>query len=370
MNKIKVLVVDDSVFMRTTLTKVLNSPDIEVISTARNGREGVEKVIKLSPDVVTMDIEMPEMTGLEALAAIMRSKPVPVIMISSLTTEGAESTLKAMELGAVDFVTKKPAFTEMYALKQELQSKVKAVAGIRLLRKKHELVRPGKSTIAGKAKNISELLEKKKKYRQAVSSLSPRERPSKYDIEVIGIGISTGGPVALQEVFRHLPAELPVSILIAQHMPGFFTKSFSKRLDSLSQIKVTEAETGDRLSPGRAFVAPGGKHLKVTRDYTLKVTSEPEDELFKPSANVLMESIADVFGKKALGMIMTGMGKDGLNGIKKLRARGAYIMAQDKETCVVSGMVSAIIDAGLVDEIHSLEDIALAISSIFNLETV
>ncbi len=343
---IKVLVVDDSAFMRKAISTMLDKdPGIKVIGTARDGQEGLELVRKLDPDVVTMDIEMPKMDGLTALRHIMMEAPRPVLMVSSLTTEGAESTLKAMELGAVDFIPKQLSKVSLDIIKieKDLIARVKTVA----------------------ARNMRHVRPRAAVSRVAAPRRVPQPRPSGRPVhDVVAIGVSTGGPPVVQQILSSLPADFPASIVIAQHMPAAFTGPFAKRLDSVSKISVKEAETGDVLKPGCAFVAPGGKHIvleqKISR-VDVVVTEHPVEELYKPSANVMIRSVAEAVGKRGLGVILTGMGSDGCEGVRALKEKGGRALAQSDSTCVVYGMPKAIVDEKLADEIVDLDDMAEAI---------
>lgn len=341
---IKVLVVDDSAFMRKAISTMLDKdPGIKVIGAARDGQEGLDMVRKLDPDVVTMDIEMPKMDGLTALRHIMMEAPRPVLMVSSLTTEGAEATLKAMELGAVDFIPKQlsKVSLDIVKIEKDLIARVKTVAD----RKMRHVAAP--RAIAP---------------RRAASAVRPVVTPTgRPKRDVVAIGVSTGGPPVVQKILSALPADFPAGIVIAQHMPAAFTGPFAKRLDGVSQIKVKEAETGDVLKPGHAFVAPGGRHIvldqKVSR-VEVVVTDNPRDELYKPSANVMISSVAKAVGRRGLGVILTGMGADGCEGVRDLKAKGGRAIAQSDSTCVVYGMPKAIVDENLADEIIDLDDLA------------
>ncbi len=321
---IKVVVVDDSAFMRKAISTMLEKdPGIKVVATGRDGQEGLDLIRRHDPDVVTMDIEMPRMDGLTALRHVMMEAPRPVLMVSSLTTEGAEATLKALELGAVDFIPKQLSKVSLDIIKIEadLISKVKTVAG----RKMRHRVPPPARPAAPSA--------------PAPTATRPAaSRPSGPQVrDVIAIGVSTGGPPAVQKILSALPADFPASIVIAQHMPAAFTGPFAKRLDTVCKISVKEAATGDRLQAGCAYVSPGGQHLvleqKVSR-IDLVVTPEPRDALYKPSANVLVASAANAVGRRCLGVILTGMGNDGLEGVKVLKQKGGRALAQSDATCV------------------------------------
>jgi two-component system, chemotaxis family, protein-glutamate methylesterase/glutaminase len=348
---ISVLVVDDSAFMRKALSTMLaGDPDIQVVGTARDGEEGLEKIRLLKPDVVTLDIEMPRMDGLTALRHIMMEMPRPVLMVSSLTTEGAEATLKAMELGAVDFIPKQLSRVSLDIVKieGELRAKVKNVANRRIrplrLQRKVELVAP---PVPVDRRSVDAALFKKSPLR-----------------DVVAIGVSTGGPPAIQKVLSKLPADFPACILIAQHMPKAFTGPFAKRLDAVCQVTVKEAEPGDRIQPGMVFVAPGGRHLVIDQKVSridLQVSDEPREALYKPSANVLIGSVARGVGRRGVGVILTGMGSDGLEGIRELKKKSGYILAQDDASCVVYGMPKAVVDAGLADEVLDIENMSQGI---------
>lgn len=345
---IKVLVIDDSAFMRKAISTMLEKDSgIKVVGMARDGQEGLELVRKLDPDVVTLDIEMPKMDGLTALRHIMMESPRPVLMVSSLTTEGAEATLKAMELGAVDFIPKQLSKVSLDIIKieKDLIDRVKTVA-VRKMRHR-PAVRPAVK-------------------RPAVPRPKPASTPrcGRPVRDVVAIGVSTGGPPVVQQILSSLPEDFPAGIVIAQHMPAAFTGPFAARLDAVSKIKVKEAETGDVLKPGHAFVAPGGRHIvldqKVSR-VDVVVTDDPPGELYKPSANVMISSVAKAVGKRGLGVILTGMGNDGCEGIRDLKSKGGRALAQSDSTCVVYGMPKAIVDENLADQVVDQNDLADAI---------
>lgn len=352
---ISVVVVDDSAFMRKALSSMLEKdPEIKVVATARDGQEGLDLIRKHNPDVITLDIEMPRMDGLTALKHIMMEMPKPVLMVSSLTVEGAEATLKAMELGAVDFIPKQLSKVSLDIVKIELdlQAKVKQIA---------------------RRKFRPPVLARKPCIPSASTTCPPGESETRREIvrpsgslvrDVVAIGVSTGGPPAVQKVLSGLPKDFPAAIVIAQHMPAAFTGPFAKRLDGVCQVNVKEAETGDRLMPGHVFIAPGGKHLKLHQKVSrveIEITTDPVEALYKPSANVLVGSAAEAVGRRALGVILTGMGSDGMEGVKILKQKGGRALAQSDASCVVYGMPKAIVDAGLADEIVDIEEMAQAI---------
>ena len=343
--KIRVLVVDDSALMRQFISDILRSdPRIEVAGTARDGRDALAQIQALKPDLVTMDVEMPNMSGLQALEEIMRTNPLPVIMVSSMTQEGAETTLKALALGCVDFIGK-PSGSISLNIKtvgQELIDKVIAASTARL------------RTKAG-VFGASHALPHAPDFRRMNP---PMNLSGRYDI--VAIASSTGGPMALSELIPKLPKKFPVPIVITQHMPKEFTPSFSKRLNDSSQLEVMEGFDGLTLKPGRVVIAPGGKHLIIKRrggQAVCGLSDAPPVLSVKPAANIMFLSIADEYGGNVLCVILTGMGRDGTDGAVALKRKGAYVIAESQKTCVVYGMPKAAVDAGVVDEVLPLNEI-------------
>lgn len=341
--KVKVLIVDDSAFMRNALSSMLTSdPEIEVIGKARDGVEAIELVEKLRPDIVTMDVEMPRMDGITALKHIMEKNPVPVIMVSSLTVEGAKVTLDALDLGAVDFIPKNLSdlSINIIKIKEILIEKIKHIGRKGLAKKQ---LRP----LAPKAE---------------IPKSMPVRTTGERRINLVAIGTSTGGPKALQEIIPKLPKDFPAPIVIAQHMPPNFTGPFAERLNQLSQINVKEAEEGELIKQGVAYVAPGRGHMRVKRVKgieTILTISENKDEfIYRPSVDALMLSVAEFFPGRSLGVILTGMGNDGLKGLTALKKTGGRVFAQNEETCVVYGMPKAVVDAGIADKVLSIEEMA------------
>lgn len=344
---IKVLIVDDSAFMRNTLSSMLTSdPEIQVIGMARDGIEAVEKVASLKPDLVTMDVEMPRMDGLAALRRIMETNPVPVIMLSSITTEGAKVTLDALEHGAVDFIPKNLSdlSVNIVKIREILIDKVKHIAHARVVRKR---ITPGPGSVS----RIIEPLQH-----------MPARTTGERRIGLVSIGTSTGGPKALQEVITKLPKDFPVPLVIAQHMPASFTRPFAERLNQLSQITVKEAEEGEPLRNGVAMIAPGRGHMRVVRkrgiETVISISENKEEFTYRPSVDALMLSVSEYFPGRALGVILTGMGNDGVKGLIALKNTGGRIFAQSEDTCVVYGMPKAVVDAGIADKVLPLEEIA------------
>jgi two-component system, chemotaxis family, protein-glutamate methylesterase/glutaminase len=372
MSDIRVLVVDDSFFMRQAISKILQSAGMEVVGEARNGKEAIEQVAKLKPSVVTMDIEMPVMTGIEALKEIMKTNPVPVLMVSTLTSEGADSTIEALSHGAVDFIPKKAGFKEMDSMKEILIDKVRSVGGNTSL-SNHFIRKRLLSKMTTKQGDIPTRIitkdqttsDKENKY-----YIAKKTKPSQYDLSVIGIGISTGGPPALNELLKHIPDNLPVPILIVQHMPAYFTKSLADRLNKVSPLNIKEAEDKDKLRPGTVYIGKGGMQMSINSQKRILITEEPKGELFKPSVNVMMSSLVNAYGKSVLAVMMTGMGNDGFEGFKKVDKAGGYIIAQDPDTCIVSGMASAVIGAKIANEVTNIEGIAKTICNIFGVSYI
>lgn len=374
---IRVVVVDDSAFVRTTMVSILERDhDIKVVATARNGEEALECIRKHDPDVVTLDVEMPRMDGLTALKHIMTEMPRPVLMVSSVTVDGANETLRALDLGAADFIEKQRSPDTEY--EKMIRNKVRAVASSTLarIRRRAQMQRthPTSSVIPTSRPQaparaypggITPPRVPAKPTTPLYSTSAPGEpvplpqgRPVR---DLIVIGVSTGGPPAVQRILSLLPAKLPACILIAQHMPATFTGAFAKRLDNISPLSVKEASPVEKMRPGCVYVCPGGKHLQVKTMTEAIVTPDPVEALYKPSANVLMESAGRILGRKTLGVMLTGMGNDGLEGAKILKKEGGRLLAQSESSCVVYGMPKAVVDAEIVDEIVDIEHMAQAI---------
>jgi two-component system, chemotaxis family, protein-glutamate methylesterase/glutaminase len=362
--KKKVLVVDDSAFMRKLISDFLATSDqLEVAGIARNGEDAIAKIVKLSPDVLTLDVEMPKMNGIEALKRIMAECPLPVVMVSSTTKEGAEETLKAIQLGAVDFIAK-PSGTislDLHKIQDEIIQKVLSASQVSItkLLKSRALI-----DSASNKKFQKELLSKKEE------PLTPRSSAFNfYDNnkkKIILIGTSTGGPRALQHVLTDLPSSVNAPVLIVQHMPAGFTKSLADRLDSIASIRVKEAEHGEVLQEGTAYIAPGGYHMKIIQsDTMMKVHLTKEEDPrngHRPSVDVLFESVSKIDDYNKIAVIMTGMGTDGTNGVKKLKEHGnVKTIAESHDSCIVYGMPKSVIAANLSDEVVNVDEIAQSI---------
>jgi two-component system chemotaxis response regulator CheB len=338
--QVRVLVVDDSSFMRLALTRIIQSdPGLQVVGCAQDGQQALDMTAQLDPDVITMDVAMPRMNGLEALRILMANAPRPVIMVSSLTQEGAQMTLDALDCGAFDYIPKNlgARALDVSHIRRDLVGKVKAAV---TSRGRTRCARP--SVKAG--------------LRQETVIRDAFVTPS-----VICIGSSTGGPRALQHILPALPADLPVGIVIVQHMPQGFTRPFAERLNALCRIHVKEADDDDSVDPGTVLIAPAGWHLTLYRRtqlrYAVRLTKTPGDLLHIPSVDVLMRSAAEVVRDRAMGVILTGMGNDGSAGMKAIRAAGGYTIAQDEETSAVYGMPRACAEAGSVQKLLPLPEI-------------
>ncbi|OON41426.1 chemotaxis response regulator protein-glutamate methylesterase [Izhakiella australiensis] len=334
MKMIKVLCVDDSALMRQLMTEIVNShPDMEMVASAPDPLVARELIKQFNPDVLTLDVEMPRMDGLDFLEKLMRLRPMPVVMVSSLTGRGSEVTLRALELGAVDFVTKPSLGIRegMLAYRQMIGDKLRAASRARL---------GTRTSIPAPA------------ILKSVPLLSSEK--------LIAIGASTGGTEAIRHVLQPLPATSP-ALLITQHMPPGFTRSFAERLNKLCQITVKEAEDGERVLPGHAYIAPGAMHLELTRsgaNYQVKLNEGPPVNRHKPSVDVLFNSVAQFAGRNAVGVILTGMGNDGAAGLLQMKQAGAWTIAQDEASCVVFGMPREAIALGAASEVVDLHQIS------------
>jgi two-component system chemotaxis response regulator CheB len=348
LKKIRVVVVDDSALVRGLLAEIINRQiDMECVGVANDPLVAREMIRELNPDVITLDVEMPKMDGIEFLGRLMRLRPMPVLMISTLTERGAEVTMRALELGAVDFVAKPRIGVAdgIAELSSQIVEKVRIAAGAHI---KRSLAMPA-STNVGNAKQ---------------SSLGQMPTASRVSTEkLVCIGASTGGTEAIKEILVHMPADSP-GIVITQHMPAGFTTSFAARLNSLCQITVQEATNGSRILPGHAYIAPGGKQFRVDRSGANYVCVVEDGELVnrhKPSVEVLFKSAAKVVGRNAFGVMLTGMGNDGAMAMKEMRDAGSYNYVQDEASCIVFGMPREAILHGAADEVLPLTDIAPAL---------
>ncbi len=342
---VRVLVVDDSGFFRKRLTEILSADKhIEVIGSAADGKEAIEQVKQLKPDVVTMDIEMPVMDGITAVRRIMESVPTPVLIFSSFATEGAKATFDALDAGAVDFLPKRieDISRDRETARRQLCARVRLIGARGLA---HKQVMPAK------------MAAKRVVHRSPPVASVPRR--GKY--KLLAIGTSTGGPVALQQVLTKLPAHFPLPIVLIQHMPATFTPAFAERLNKLCAINVKEAEDGDVLTVGTALLAPGGKQMVLSKQgaqVVVRIRKSDAGQTYKPSVDTTFASAAEVFGGDVLSVVLTGMGADGREGARLLKSKGSTVWAQDEASSVIYGMPAAIAEAGLADRILALDDVA------------
>ncbi len=350
---IKVLVVDDSLFMRAAIKSLLDSrPEFYVVDMAKDGKEAVDKVLSLRPDVVTMDFNMPRKNGVEAIVAIMEQCPTPVLMFSAHTRQGAKETFDALHAGAFDFVTK-PAgevSAQLDGIADELCSKLAAAARSTPRTKPRTPTRTSLRTT--RPMSVPTLRSSR-----TMAAVNPNPR-------IVFIAISTGGPVALSRVIPQLPASLRVGIVIVQHMPPTFTGALAERLNAESPLQVREAANGDMPCPGLVLVAPGGQHVEFDSSGAIKLVAGPLVHGCRPAADVTMKSAARVYGRRAIGLIMTGMGKDGAEGLLAIKQAGGKTLAQDKASSVIFGMPKAALELDAVDEIVALDDVATKLQQI------
>jgi len=341
---IRVLVVDDSPFVCRLLTSHLHSsPEFEVVGTALNGSRAVDLVAELNPDVVTMDLEMPEMDGLEALQRVMYDHPTPVVMISGVSRRAAKITLQALEAGAVDFVLKyTPGIdTNPDALRLEILSKVRSAAKIKVVRS----LRPYKEGMGWKKTAVVKPLLNG----DAKTAVRPERIIPYLPGGVVVIGASTGGPVAVRELLAELPSDFPAAIIVVQHIPASFTPVLAAQLDRRVAIKVKEAEAGDKLKAGQVLIAPGDFHLLVRPDSRIQLNQGPKIKGHRPSIDVTMQSVAQIYGSRTRGVVLTGMGDDGSLGLVAIHAKGGKTFAQDADSCVINGMPQRARERGVVD---------------------
>jgi two-component system, chemotaxis family, protein-glutamate methylesterase/glutaminase len=360
--KIRVLIADDSAFMRKVLHSILLAePGFEVAGEARDGREAVSQTEALKPDVVTMDINMPHVDGLQATEQIMSTNPRPIVIVSSETREGAEVTLKALELGAIDFVAKPSSGVDldMSSVRDELVRKLRVAAKVRVVRTAsrtklgHEVASSGPRTEPGVTP-----APKSEESRSNGVLASPRSQ-NKFPLVVIAA--STGGPATLMKFFPSFPREFPGAAIVVQHMPGSFTSQFSQQLSETCAVRAKEAEAGEILAPGTIYVCPGSHHMRVSSTGRVMLDDGPRILGYRPCADVTLESAAAYAGAMCIGVILTGMGNDGTRGAQAVKDAGGYVIAQDEATSVIFGMNGEAIRAGAVDQVLPIDDIFAAI---------
>jgi two-component system chemotaxis response regulator CheB len=344
---LRVVVIDDSAYVRKVVREILSrSPFVEVVGTARDGREALDLVEQLNPDVVTCDLNMPELDGVEFVRQQMQRRPLPII-IMSVANETAEAALTALDAGAIDFVQKPTALAseKIFDVSTELIDKVKAAGNIEL----------NKIPVVPAPRSV------------AVSEPMPAIAGS-HSVDVVVLGISTGGPQALKRLIPHLPASFPVPVLMVMHMSVGYTEMYAAKLNELSPLEVREAGEGDEVKAGRVFLAPAGRHLTVRRDATGRVVThldaKPFSTLHRPAVDVLFQSAAEVFGNRVLGVVMTGMGSDGKQGAAWIKSQGGLVFTEAESSCVVYGMPCVVVEAGLSDKSVALEEMARAIMEV------
>jgi two-component system chemotaxis response regulator CheB len=357
--KIKVLIVDDSALVRKIMSDVLSSdPGLEVVGTAMDAHAAREKIKRLNPDVITLDIEMPKMDGITFLKNLMRLNPLPVVMVSTLTEKGAEVTLDALSAGAVDFVSKPKIdlSNTLEAYGEEIIAKIKAAAGVRVRRYEgnRQVARAPAQSPNGKVPNTA-------------ANGSGKSRHFSTTDKIIAIGASTGGTEAIREILQQLPLSTP-GVVVTQHIPEYFSKAFADRVNNCCAITVVEARNGDIVQPGHAYIAPGNMHLLVRKDgarWRCKLSDSDPVNRHRPSVDVLFNSVAECAGQNAMGVILTGMGKDGAKGLKVMSEAGAHTIAQDEASSVVWGMPGSAVELGAAAEIMPLEKIGEKLAKAF-----
>jgi len=347
--KIRVLVVDDSSFFRHRIIDILKTEeDLEIVGEASNGAEAVKQAIALSPDIITMDVQMPVMDGITAVRRIMERKPTRIIMFSNVTKDGAQETLQALEAGAIDFLPKQAESREgsmlFDAAGSRLISQLRIVARSRIPMAKAKVAKPSLSS--------------------PVQSVSKRALPRRGTIKLIAIGASTGGPVALQKVLLSLPRNFPLPLVLAVHMPANFTTAFAERMNECSAIRVREAADRDRLEPGLALLAPGGKQMLVNSRGGIQIVDSLPEQIYHPSVDLLLGSASTAYPAAVLGIILTGMGCDGKQGARLLKSSGSSVWSQDRESSVVYGMPQSVESAGYSDRVLTLDDIGPELSKV------
>lgn len=366
--KIRVLIVDDSAFMRKVLQSIITSDSqMDVVGEARDGREAVSMNESVRPDVITMDINMPHMDGLQATELIMASNPKPILVVSSESKEGADITLKALELGAIDFVAKPSSGIDldMNTVREELLRKIKMVSKVRVVRNatrsklQHEI-----ANSAPRTEPVTPLMNKFREEAGTPAKAEPAREPSPFGtgkpqgkFPVVVIACSTGGPATLMNFAPAFPANFPGAVLLVQHMPGTFTGQFSKQLAEVCQIRVKEAENGEILQQGTFYVCPGSHHLRITPTGRITLDDGPRIAGYRPCADVTLETVAHYAGPMGIAAVLTGMGNDGSRGVQAIKSAGGHVIAQDEATAVIFGMPSEAIKTGAVDQVLPIEQV-------------
>jgi len=369
MKTIRVLVADESVFIRQQVTKMLSGrDDITVIGGASNGGEAVVKVLDLLPSVVLMGCQMPLMDGFVAMQKIIERTGIPVVMLIINRKNPEKDSQEALSLGATDCIVLKSALIskDIISIKKELIEKIISASELNKPQSKITTKNTAEFTNTENPAQINKIQH----ITENNTQLTHNKKNIPDTIEIVVIGVSTGGPMALHQLVPKLPFNFPVPIIIVQHLPAHFTASLALRLDGISVIKVKEAVDGMKLSSGTVFIARGGKQMQITSDKTIRLSEDDCNVIYKPSIDVLVNSVVDVFGGNAIGVMMTGMGSDGANSFKNLHRHGGYIIVQDEKSSIVYGMPKAVVEANIVDEISPLENLAESICSCFGIHSM
>jgi two-component system, chemotaxis family, protein-glutamate methylesterase/glutaminase len=374
--RIRVLIADDSAFMRKVLVSIISAnPELEVAGEARDGRDAVAQNEALNPDVITMDINMPQMDGLQATEVIMSTKPKPIVIVSSESREGADTTLKALELGAIDFVAKPSSGVDldMNTVRDEICRKVKMASKVRVVRN------AAKTKLAQEISQSAPRTEPSLPTGYSPAAIAARQEPIRSTafanavsgppapsrnngrFPLVVIAASTGGPSTLMKLVPFFPKDFPGAVLLVQHMPGSFTAQFSQQLGEIAALRVKEAEPGEIVAPGNLYVCPGASHMKVSQTGRLNLDEGARINGYRPCADVTLETAADFAGNMGIGVVLTGMGNDGCRGVQQIKAAGGHVIAQDEATSVIFGMNAEAIKTGAVDQILPLENIYSAV---------
>jgi two-component system, chemotaxis family, protein-glutamate methylesterase/glutaminase len=358
--KIRVLIVDDSAFMRKVLQGIIAAdPQLEVCGEARDGRDAVTQNEVLKPDVITMDINMPHMDGLQATEIIMSSNPRPILVVSSESREGAEVTLKALELGAIDFVAKPSGGVDldMNSVKEELCRKLKVAAKVRVVRTATRS--KVQQEIASSAPRVEPAAKVEPNRQENGGGAAPFRGSGKFPLVVVAA--STGGPATLMKLVPDFPKDFSGAVILVQHMPGSFTAQFSQQLAEISRIRVKEAEAGEIISPGQLYICPGAYHMRISPTGRVSLDDGPRIGGYRPCADLTMESAAEYFGPMTIAVVMTGMGNDGSKGVQMVKSLGGHVIAQDEQSAVIFGMPQEAIKTGAVDQTLPVESVYNAI---------
>jgi two-component system, chemotaxis family, protein-glutamate methylesterase/glutaminase len=363
-DKHRVMIVDDSAFMCRVLQSIISADaQLEVVGTARDGREAVTMAEELKPDVITMDINMPHMDGLQATEVIMSTKPRPILIVSSESREGADPTLKALELGAIDFVTKPSAGIDldMNSVREELCRKLKVAAKVRVVRNATRSIPAFQAVAANAAGSNQKAAFTATAPAETFSSVTPVGSRNGGRFPVVVIAASTGGPQTLIKLVPRFPANFPAAVLLIQHMPGAFTSKFSQQLAEIAALKVKEAEQGELMRAGTMYVCPGSHHLRVSPTGRITLDDGPRVAGYRPCADLTMETVASFAGPMGTGVVLTGMGTDGSRGVRSIKTGGGHVVAQNEATSVIFGMPAEAIRTGHVDQVLGIDEIYTAI---------